>query len=43
MQRIDPLDKRKPYVQIAASIRAAILSGELDLAQLPSGEELDRY
>ncbi|MFI5080128.1 MAG: HD domain-containing protein [Streptosporangiales bacterium] len=44
MQRIDPLDKRKPYVQIAASIRAAILSGELDPgSQLPSGEELARF
>ena len=30
MQPIDRTDKRQPNVQIAASIRAAILSGELD-------------
>jgi putative hydrolases of HD superfamily len=30
MQPIDPADPRRPYVQVAASIRAAILSGELE-------------
>lgn len=41
MQPIDPDDPRKPYVQVAASIRAAILNSELvPGAQLPTGEEL---
>ena len=41
MQTIDPGDKRAPYVQIAGSLRAAILTGELlPGSQLPTGEEL---
>lgn len=44
MQTIDPADKRPPYAQIAASIRAAILTGELQPgSQLPTGEELAGY
>ncbi|WP_395110737.1 HD domain-containing protein [Actinomadura sp. SCN-SB] len=44
MQRIDPADKRPANVQIAASIRAAILTGELEPGQqLPSTHELADY
>ena len=41
MQPIDPDDPRRPNVKIAASIRAAILSGELKPGErLPSNQEL---
>jgi 5'-deoxynucleotidase YfbR-like HD superfamily hydrolase len=44
MQPVDPLDPRKPYIQIASSIRAAILSGELAPGQqLPTGNELAAF
>jgi 5'-deoxynucleotidase YfbR-like HD superfamily hydrolase len=41
---MDPADPRKPNVKIAASIRAAILGGELEPgSRLPSVEELARF
>lgn len=44
MQLLDPQDPRKPYVQIAASLRAEILTGNLKPGEkLPSGEKLAEY
>ncbi len=44
MQPIDPDDKRQPNTQIAASIRAAILTREFEPgSQLPTGYELAKF
>lgn len=44
MQPLDPSDKRHAGVQIAAAIRAAILTGEFPPgAQLPTGDELAKF
>lgn len=44
MQPLDPQDTRRPAQRIAASVRAAILSGELAPgAQLPTGDELASF
>jgi putative hydrolase of HD superfamily len=44
MQPIDPADKRQPNEKVAASLRAAILTGEFAPgAQLPPGHELAKF
>jgi putative hydrolase of HD superfamily len=44
MQPVNPEDPRRPNVQIAAAIRAAILTGELGPgSRLPSGAELAQF
>lgn len=44
MQPLDPADPRRPYVQIAAAIRADILNGDLAAGtQLPSVDELAKF
>jgi 5'-deoxynucleotidase YfbR-like HD superfamily hydrolase len=44
MQPIDPADSRPKFEQIAASIRAAILTGEFQPgAQLPIGRDLEKF
>lgn len=44
MQLLDPQDPRRPNEQIAAAIRAAILTGELKPGErLPAGKELAEY
>jgi putative hydrolases of HD superfamily len=44
MQLLDPADPRRPNVKIAASIRAAILNGELAPGdRLPSNQELAKF
>src|SRR3954447_5649067 len=44
MQPMDPADKRPPFKKIANSIRAAILTGEVEPGeQLPPGRELAEF